>query len=277
MTKFIMTSVLAAALTSTSAYAATIYGNSAGFANNQIHTIDAATGVESARFTGQASGNGRGVVVIGNVIYYTVVGDSKIYTMDRTTGANTGFIQTSNASMSTLAWDGSQFWTADYSGSNSAFRINLAGVNTKLISLTNAVHYMDGLEYFNGKLISNRGDGDSIYDIYDLDGNVLSSSFINTGGFSTGIAYDGKNFEVSRLSSIDTYDGLTGAFISTLPLSSTLGDRSFLIEDLSVDYSTRIDTGAVPEPATWAMMLAGFGIVGGTMRYRRRSTKVSFA
>lgn len=28
---------------------------------------------------------------------------------------------------------------------------------------------------------------------------------------------------------------------------------------------------AVPEPGTWAMLLIGFGIVGGTMRYRRRA------
>jgi len=33
--------------------------------------------------------------------------------------------------------------------------------------------------------------------------------------------------------------------------------------------------GAVPEPASWAMMLAGFGLVGGTLR--RRSVKVAFA
>ncbi|MEG3123301.1 NF038122 family metalloprotease [Sphingomonas sp. GB1N7] len=33
---------------------------------------------------------------------------------------------------------------------------------------------------------------------------------------------------------------------------------------------------AVPEPATWAMMLMGFGLVGGAMR-RRPATKVSFA
>lgn len=33
--------------------------------------------------------------------------------------------------------------------------------------------------------------------------------------------------------------------------------------------------GGVPEPTTWAMMIAGFGLVGGTMR--RRSTKVAFA
>ncbi len=33
--------------------------------------------------------------------------------------------------------------------------------------------------------------------------------------------------------------------------------------------------GAVPEPATWAMMIMGFGLVGATMR--RRSVKVAFA
>lgn len=37
-------------------------------------------------------------------------------------------------------------------------------------------------------------------------------------------------------------------------------------------------TGAVPEPGTWAMMLAGFGLVGGVMRRRRRqSVRVHFA
>ncbi|RZM13176.1 MAG: PEP-CTERM sorting domain-containing protein, partial [Sphingomonas sp.] len=30
---------------------------------------------------------------------------------------------------------------------------------------------------------------------------------------------------------------------------------------------------AVPEPTTWAMMLVGFGMMGASMRYRRRSTK----
>lgn len=34
---------------------------------------------------------------------------------------------------------------------------------------------------------------------------------------------------------------------------------------------------AVPEPATWAMMLVGFGMVGATARYRRRKSNVAFA
>jgi len=35
-------------------------------------------------------------------------------------------------------------------------------------------------------------------------------------------------------------------------------------------------TGVVPEPASWALMLGGFGLVGGAMRSRRRTSAVSF-
>jgi hypothetical protein len=36
-------------------------------------------------------------------------------------------------------------------------------------------------------------------------------------------------------------------------------------------------TPAVPEPATWAMMLVGFGMIGATARYRRGATRVVYA
>jgi hypothetical protein len=38
-----------------------------------------------------------------------------------------------------------------------------------------------------------------------------------------------------------------------------------------------IPTAMVPEPATWAMMLVGFGLMSVAMRYRRRSTTVVYA
>lgn len=41
--------------------------------------------------------------------------------------------------------------------------------------------------------------------------------------------------------------------------------------------NTAIRAGAVPEPATWAMMVMGFGMLGGAMRYRRRSTRTVYA
>ncbi|HEX8419015.1 MAG TPA: PEPxxWA-CTERM sorting domain-containing protein [Sphingomonas sp.] len=34
---------------------------------------------------------------------------------------------------------------------------------------------------------------------------------------------------------------------------------------------------AVPEPASWALMIVGFGVVAGTMRYQRRRRRLAFA
>lgn len=38
-----------------------------------------------------------------------------------------------------------------------------------------------------------------------------------------------------------------------------------------------IRVSGVPEPATWAMMIAGFGFIGGAVRYRNRKTRLSYA
>ncbi|MEN2787296.1 NF038132 family protein [Sphingomonas qilianensis] len=37
-----------------------------------------------------------------------------------------------------------------------------------------------------------------------------------------------------------------------------------------------VPVGAVPEPATWAMMLLGFGLVGGVMRRKIRQSEINF-
>lgn len=42
------------------------------------------------------------------------------------------------------------------------------------------------------------------------------------------------------------------------------------------DFTFSDAVAAVPEPATWAMLILGFGMAGGAMRYRRRSTRVVF-
>ncbi len=40
---------------------------------------------------------------------------------------------------------------------------------------------------------------------------------------------------------------------------------------------SNFSVAAVPEPGTWAMMLVGFGMMGASMRYRRRSTSTVYA
>lgn len=46
--------------------------------------------------------------------------------------------------------------------------------------------------------------------------------------------------------------------------------------DASFRFATAASVAAVPEPATWAMMLTGMLLVGGALRYRRRTTTVAF-
>lgn len=55
----------------------------------------------------------------------------------------------------------------------------------------------------------------------------------------------------------------------SLGFSVAGGDASYGANRLGTAALTA--TPAVPEPATWAMMIAGFGILGGTMRRRRRA------
>ena len=70
---------------------------------------------------------------------------------------------------------------------------------------------------------------------------------------------------------------LTASGIARLDLVASQFNGStnyFGIDQLTFDAAA---TPAVPEPATWAMMIIGFGMIGGAARYRRRETRVTYA
>ena len=77
------------------------------------------------------------------------------------------------------------------------------------------------------------------------DGNALTPYLVNLGAFN----------------------GITRIEITTTDVPGGLGYDDFTFTVGAV--------GAVPEPASWTMMIAGFGMVGGAMR--RRSQKAIFA
>jgi hypothetical protein len=236
------------------AHALNLYGNSAG--SNRIDVIDPATGA-LIRSCSPAKGNGRGIVVVGNVGYFTIADNANVYALDINTCADMGvaFTVAGASALSTIAYDGTNFWIGDYSGSNKAFYYSPTGTLLRTITLANCGGSCDGLEFFNGKLISNRGDAsNSGYDVYDTNGVLLTASFIAPTGFSaTGIAFDGTNLFVSNIfqGKIAVYNGTTGAFIQSLTLTNGTG---FLIEDLSFDYQqvlpTPTPTGTPPATAT---------------------------
>lgn len=88
------------------------------------------------------------------------------------------------------------------------------------------------------------------------------------GGFNIGFVGQGKGTMVYTGSTSDPV--FTVGTFSLLPFAfGTSGGYTVTIKE--------VVAAAIPESATWAMMLVGFGMVGGAARYRRRAVKVSFA
>ncbi len=83
----------------------------------------------------------------------------------------------------------------------------------------------------------------------------------NDGTFlTTDFSQDGGAFSLTIVDGVD-YDIFT---------SISLRDSGNV--DLALDWAITYDTpvgGAVPEPATWAMLILGFGLVGASARRRR--------
>ena len=98
------------------------------------------------------------------------------------------------------------------------------------------------------------------------DSGSVRNSFVhfgtNTVAFNSGLIADAFRLSVA----FDSGDSAT--INSITPIFGT-PDRSSAITFGALN--------AVPEPASWAMMILGFGLIGGAMRRRNTRVKVSFA
>jgi hypothetical protein len=130
------------------------------------------------------------------------------------------------------------------------------------------------------------------------------SDLANTQDFYLGELYDSPAYSGFSISGASyTYDPSQGNLVMHVVASDQAptpnnGDNGFLAEDTSgttlsraydetgsgvhadgdglvTTFSVGPITGAVPEPASWAMMLAGFGLLGGAMRRRRTGFSVA--
>ena len=79
--------------------------------------------------------------------------------------------------------------------------------------------------------------------------------------------------------------GVPTGYVSGTPLSSTMTFANQTVAGMGFDQGRyvytlpndrlTVDIGVVPEPATWAMMLVGFGAAGAALRRRRRAILVA--
>ena len=104
-----------------------------------------------------------------------------------------------------------------------------------------------------------------------FNGSTNAFSFENVSNSAgTAWAYDASNNLLGNVN-FSTFPGLysfSGVAISKVVFSTA--------SQFGVDNFTFQVSGGVPEPASWALMLGGFGLVGGAMRSRRKAA-VTFA
>lgn len=67
---------------------------------------------------------------------------------------------------------------------------------------------------------------------------------------------------------------LSGGYVDFLGLKDDLDFNNVRVAEVS-DFGQ--STGGVPEPASWALMILGFGVIGATMRHRRSASLISAA
>lgn len=159
----------------------------------------------------------------------------------------------------------------------------------------------DGFSFSAGTITSNPiGGGSSVFGfnttdggdfVLELYGEAPTFTFANPissfGFYLSGVQLDNLSISFNDGSSqsfaINNYGSgvqFFGASNFANPISSfSLLNTNDIIGVDDLRFATAAVAPGVPEPSTWAMMLLGFGLVGGVMRSakRRQKLRVSFA
>lgn len=247
------------------------------WAINQFQTIQKLNGDTGAVVDSFAVpfglGSAASIAFVGNTGYYTLLFETDVHKVDMTTHAYGGVAfnigSTAGFTNGITTDSNGHLWFAD-GGDGALKEFNTVGTLLSTHAFPVAANsFRDGSVVFDDKVVANRGDQQGPYDLYSIGaGNspltLVTSSFITALGGNNGIAYNGTNFYVSNEQThiVSKYTA-AGAFVSQANLdpNSRYENWTFASQD--------IVPAPVPEPETYALMLAGLGVLGFVARRRK--------
>jgi hypothetical protein len=145
------------------------------------------------------------------------------------------------------------YWTDLYPPSNQGISYGTTGTAGSRVFTT----AFDDIQYFGARGDASRTATFSI-SLFEGSNRIL----INYNGLTGNLG----GYNVSA--GIEDFTGTDGLQLfrnSSNIIDPAFSNRAFLI------------SGAVPEPGTWAMLLLGFGVLGGAMRQRKAATRIAYA
>jgi opacity protein-like surface antigen len=176
-----------------------------------------------------------------------------------------------------IATPGSFAFVANSSAGNGALSFTLHGYKS-----------LDGTNFYEDDFTLSLNSSPILQLSYDLGGGGGNAIFTNLYGATVSSRYNVDNHwaidvNIATLPLISGSNSFIFSYVS--PSGDALGgtgshEGTQSLGDEAWGLSNILLTGpavgvAVPEPATWAMMIGGFAVAGGAMR--RRKTAVSFA
>jgi PEP-CTERM motif len=107
--------------------------------------------------------------------------------------------------------------------------------------------------------------------------DILFNFAADQGSYTALVTFGDLTQSIYALSAAPGFYGITSDLlirsITIGPNPSTTNSGSFQIDNLTIGSVG----GVVPEPASWALMTAGFGLSGAAMRRRKASVRVTYA
>ncbi|MEL6874164.1 MAG: PEPxxWA-CTERM sorting domain-containing protein [Pseudomonadota bacterium] len=273
MKKLILASAAAMLLSSTAN--ATVLFYQGGFSND-LYSFDTNTSSEALVGDLGLSSDSVGMAFgLGSVLYLFERASQSLYTVDTGTAATT---LVGNAGIGaedfTIAADGSVGYAT---ASGNLYSIDLGTGASSLIGATSTT--LDGLTT-SASAVTIGGTMFAAGSVFGVDSGEIFSVDVMTGALTSLGTTNGADETLAFGSDGTLYGHGDDGFLYTIDLMTLTGTQigataSNFVFGMAAQQNLR---GAVPEPATWAFMILGFGAIGGAMRRQRKANvKVSYA